>query len=88
MDSVTPTQTNYPAMQFQDSVSQANAPLTPGSITKVSSNTSLDRVITTSKMASLQSRRGSGSSLANLRSSLMAEENPRRGSALGWCANT
>ena len=73
---VTLTQTNNPAMQFQDSVSQANASLMPGSITKVPSNTSLDRVITTSKMAALQSRRGSGSSLANLRSSLM-----------GWCVN-
>jgi hypothetical protein len=49
----------------------------------VPSNASLERVITTSKMAALQSRRGSGSSLANLRGSLMAADNPRRGSAVG-----
>ena len=50
---------------------------------KVPSNASLERIISTSKMAALQSRRGSNSSLANLRSSLLTEENPRRGSAVG-----
>ena len=85
--SVTPIQTNNPTMQFPNSASQANASLIPWSITKVPSNTSLERVISTSKMAALQSRRCSGSSLANLRSSLKAEDNPRRGSALGWCVN-
>ena len=52
-------------------------------LTKVPSSASLERVITSSKMAALQSRRGSGSSLAHLRNSLLAEENPRRGSAAG-----
>ena len=52
-------------------------------LTKVPSTASLERVITTSKMAALQSRRGSGSSLAHLRNSLLTEENPRRGSAVG-----
>jgi hypothetical protein len=46
---------------------------------KVPSTGSLEGVITRSKMAVLQSRRGSGSSLAHLRS----EDNPRRGSAVG-----
>ena len=81
---VTPILSNHPMMLLPDSVSQANAYLIPGSITKVPSNTSLGRVITTSKMAALQSHWGSGSSLANLRSSLMSEDNPRRGSALVW----
>ena len=83
--SVTPIQINQPLMQFQESGSQATPSLLPMSIPRVPSNASLERVITTSKMAALQSRRGSGSSLANLRGSLMAADNPRRGSAVGQC---
>ena len=83
--SVTPIQINQPLMQFQESCSHATPSLLPLSIPRVPSNASLERVITTSKMAALQSRRGSGSSLANLRGSLMAADNPRRGSAVGQC---
>ena len=75
----TSTQSHHPLMQYQES---ASTNLTM-SISKVPSN--LERVITTSKMASLQARRGSGSSLTNLRNSLLADDNPRRGSAIGQC---
>ena len=81
----TTMKSNHPLMQFQESITQTNPSLIPMSITKVPSNTSLERVITTSKMAALQARRGSGSSLTNLRSSLLAADNPRRGSAIGQC---
>ena len=78
----TSTQSHHPLMQYQESAS-TNPTLLPMSISKVPSN--LERVITTSKMAALQARRGSGSSLSNLRSSLLADDNPRRGSAVGQC---
>ena len=72
-------QSHNSQIQNYDSLSQA--------IPKVPSNASLERVITSSKMAALQSRRGSNSSLANLRNSLLEEENPRRGSAVGMQVN-
>ena len=81
---VTSTQSNHPLMQYKESVPHTNPSLLM-SMTKVPSNLSLERVITPSKMAALQARRGSGSSLTNLRSSLMADDNPRRGSAIGKC---
>ena len=81
----TPIQSNQPLIQFKESCSQATPSLLPMSIPRVPSNASLERVITTSKMAALQSHRGSGSSLAKLRGSLMAADNPRRGSAVGHC---
>ena len=77
--SATFTQSNNTQIQSFDSGFQP--------IPKVPSNASLERVITSSKMAALQSRRGSNSSLANLRSSLLEEENPRRGSAVGMQVN-
>ena len=85
--SMTSMQRNPPLMQFQESGSLANPSLLPMSLPRVPSNASLERVITTSKMAALQSRRGSGSSLANLRGTLMAADNPRRGSAVGQCVH-
>ena len=81
--SMTPIPLNKPLVQESDS--QASPSLLPMSIPRVPSNASIERVITTSKMAALQSRRGSGSYLANLRDSLMATDNPRRGSAVGQC---
>ena len=81
---VTSTQSNHPLMQYKESFPHTNPSLLM-SMTKVPSNLSLERVITPSKMAALQARRGSGSSLTNLRSSLMADDNPRRGSAIGKC---
>ena len=77
--SATFTQSNNMQIQSYDSGFQP--------IPKVASNASLERVITSSKMAALQSRRGSNSSLANLRNSLLEEENPRRGSAVGMQVN-
>ena len=67
-------------MQFQEYASQVPIPKT---LQREASNTSLERVITTSRMAALQSHRGSTASLQDLRTSLLAASNPRRGSPTG-----
>ena len=70
-------QTSLPP-EFLNDQGLPSAPATP-----TMSRHPLERVITTSKMAALQARRGSNTSLANLKSSLMESDNPRRGSAVG-----
>jgi len=76
---LSPAPTPLATILKQESVTSSNSQ----PLTKAPSSASLERVITSSKMAALQSRRGSGSSLAHLRNSLLADENPRRGSAVG-----